>query len=81
MRIVNLIMYGASGEGLLPDAEPLGGSEPSTGAADLSGILHADAVAKDGALGCTGCQDLGHCRRGLSPEELGADCGAGGGAR
>lgn len=77
MRIIDLIIHGTSGEPLVPDRELPGSGEPVTGAADLSGTAHADQVAKDGALGCTGCQDLGYCRRGLGAEELGAGCRAG----
>lgn len=78
MRIISLIMPGPVGEVLGPDGEPFGSGEPVTGAAERSGAAQTDAVVKDGAFGCSGCQDLGYCRRGLGPEELGAGCGASG---
>ncbi len=76
MRIIHLIMPGMGNDSLPFEGEPFGNSEFETGAADRPGAARRDAVAKDAALGCSGCQDAGFCRRGLGAEELGAGCTA-----
>ena len=78
MRLIHLIMPSMGSDSLLSEGEPFGISEFETGAADRPGAGRADASAKDGALGCSGCQDLGYCQRGLGPEELGAGCAGAG---
>lgn len=47
-------------------AEPHGREDPATG--------RADNPAPGMALGCSGCVELGYCRRGLRQNESLSDC-------
>ena len=62
---------GSVGQGAEADAGLPNGSAAGLQAGPLPG-------EKEGALlGCSGCAELGYCRRGLAPEEFEAVCGSG----
>lgn len=59
------------------DQQPSDVEEAGAGALDGAGSLRAEDLPKDKAIGCSGCQDLGYCRRGLDQERLASGCTAG----